>query len=229
MSKPITMISSMATRQVLAELADAYERASGQAVAIESVGGVDAARRVREGEAFDLVTLASNVIDELAAEGHLLAGSRVDIARSGVAVAIRAGAARPDIAGEDALRQAVVAARTIGYSTGPSGTHLQKLFERWGIAQAIAARTVQARPGVPVGTLVASGEVELGFQQLSELIDLPGVEILGPLPPGTQVLTVFCGGVTRVSARADAARAVLAFMASAAGDAVKRRRGMEPA
>ena len=229
MSKPITMISSMATRQVLAELADAYERASGQAVAIESVGGVDAARRVREGEAFDLVTLASNVIDELAAEGHLLAGSRVDIARSGVAVAIRAGAARPDIAGEDALRQAVVAARTIGYSTGPSGTHLQKLFERWGIAQAIAARTVQARPGVPVGTLVASGEVELGFQQLSELIDLPGIEVLGPLPPGTQVLTVFCGGVTRVSARADAARAVLAFMASAAGDAVKRRRGMEPA
>ncbi len=229
MSKPITMISSMATRQVLAELADAYERASGQAVAIESVGGVDAARRVREGEAFDLVTLASNVIDELTAEGHLLAGSRVDIARSGVAVAIRAGAARPDIAGEDALRQAVVAARTIGYSTGPSGTHLQKLFERWGIAQAIAARTVQARPGVPVGTLVASGEVELGFQQSSELIDLPGIEVLGPLPPGTQVLTVFCGGVTRVSARADAARAVLAFMASAAGDAVKRRRGMEPA
>lgn len=229
MSKPITMISSMATRQVLAELADAYERASGQAVAIESVGGVDAARRVREGEAFDLVTLASNVIDQLTAEGHLLAGSRVDIARSGVAVAIRAGAARPDIAGEDALRQAVVAARTIGYSTGPSGTHLQKLFERWGLAQAIAARTVQARPGVPVGTLVASGEVELGFQQLSELIDLPGIEVLGPLPPGTQVLTVFCGGVTRVSTRADAARAVLAFMASAAGDAVKRRRGMEPA
>src|SRR5512139_2636587 len=137
MTAPLKIVSSMATRQVLAELVAAFEARSSQAVELESVGGVDAAKRVRAGEAFDVVVLASDAIDRLAAEGRIVAGSRVDLARSGVAVAVRAGAPRPDIGSEDALRRAVLAARTVGYSTGPSGVQLAALFERWGIAEAI--------------------------------------------------------------------------------------------
>src|SRR5512138_496774 len=124
-------------------------------VTLKSVGGVDAAKRVRAGEAFDAVVLASDAIDKLLDEGRIVAGSRVDVARSGVAIAVPAGASHPAIDSEDAVRRAVLAARSLGYSTGPSGTHLARLFERWGIASEVESRIVQAPPGVPVGTLVA--------------------------------------------------------------------------
>jgi molybdate transport system substrate-binding protein len=229
MSSPITAISSMATRQVLAELAAAYTQRSGRVVAIESVGGVDAARRVQAGEAFDVVLLAADAIDKLVAGGHLLAGSRVDLVRSPVAVAVPAGAARPDITSEDALRRAVLAARSIGTSTGPSGAHLTQLFERWGIADQIAGRIVQAPPGVPVAMLVARGEAELGFQQLSELLGASGVDILGTLPAGAAFITTFSAGLPPACTQPEAVREMLAFMNSAEAAVVKRRHGMEPA
>ena len=219
----------MATRQVLAELVAAFEAHSSRAVALESVGGVDAARRVREGEAFDAVVLASDAIDRLAAEGRIVANSRVDLVRSGVAIAVRAGASRPDIGSEDAVRRAVLAAGSLSYSTGPSGDYLARLFERWGIADAIAARIVKPPPGVPVGSLVAQGKVDLGFQQLAELMHVDGIDVLGPLPAAIQLLTTFSGGVAAISTRADDVRALLAFMASPAAAVVKRRNGMEPA
>ena len=219
----------MATRQLLADLVAEYVRATGQSISTESVGGVDAARRVQAGEAFDGVVLASNAIEQLIASGHLKAGSRVDLARSGVAIAVRAGAPRPDISTEDAVRQAVVAARSLSYSTGPSGVHLARLFERWGVADVIRGRVVQAPPGVPVGTLVAGGEVELGFQQLSELMNLAGIDVLGPLPPAIQIITTFSAGVAATSTQPDAVRALFAFMASPAAQAAKRRNGMEAA
>lgn len=225
----ISGISSMATRQVLAELAAAYTARTGEQVAIESVGGVDAARRVQAGEAFDLVVLASNAIDALQAAGRVLPGSKLDLVRSGVAIAVRRGAAQPDIATEAAVRQAVRAARSISYSTGPSGVHLAGLFQRWGIADEIAPRIVQAPPGVPVGSLVARGEVELGFQQLSELMHLEGIEVLGPLPPAIQILTTFSAAVCTSAAQPEAARRLLAFMASPEADETKRRHGMQPA
>jgi molybdate transport system substrate-binding protein len=225
----IAGISSMAVRHVLTELAEAYEQQSGQRVTILAVGGVEAARRINAGEAFDFVVLAADAIEQLAANSRVDPGSRTDLARSGVAIAVPAGMPRPDVGSEAAIRDAVLRARSIGYSTGPSGAHLVRLFERWGIADAIAPRIVQAPPGIPVGTLVASGAVELGFQQLSELLHLPGIEVIGPLAAEIQVVTVFSAAICSASNRDAAARALLAFLASPEADAAKHRHGMEPA
>lgn len=224
----LTGISSMATRQVLNDLAAAFEARTGQRVAIESVGGVAALKRIEEGEAFDIVVLAADAIDRLAASGRVDAASRVSIARSGIAVAVAAGAPLPRIDDESAVREAVLAARSIGYSTGPSGVHLMRLFERWGIAETIASRIVQAPPGVAVGTLIASGEVELGFQQMSEMTGVAGIDVLGMLPREIQTLTVFEGAIGANASAPELAREFLAYAASSDTDATKVLHGMEP-
>ena len=225
----LTLISSMATKQVLAELIALYRHtlgAAAPAIELTSVGGVDAAKRIAAGEPFDGVVLGRDALDKLIASGHVLADSRVDIVRSGVAVAVPAGAPHPDLSREESVKQAVLAARTLGYSTGPSGVALAKLFERWGIAEQIAPRIITPPPGVPVGSLIASGEVALGFQQLSELMHLDGIEVVGPLPAEIQIETVFAGGVVVRSGRAEAVRGVLGFMASTETARVKRESGM---
>jgi molybdate transport system substrate-binding protein len=229
MNATLQGISSMATRQVLGELAQAFGERSGRQVAVESIGGVDAAKRVAAGEPFDFVVLAKDAIDKLVAGGTVVAGSRVDLVDSPVAIAVRAGAARPDVGSEAALKKAVLAAATVGYSTGPSGVALVKLFERWGIAQELQGRLVQAPPGIPVGALVARGEVALGFQQVSELIHLEGIAVLGPMPAAVQITTTFSGALCQASQQAGAVRELLAFMAAPEADAAKRRNGMEPA
>lgn len=218
----------MATRQVLADLAADWLARGGEAVTIESVGGVDAAQRVQAGqEALDVVFLASNAIDKLQAAGRVVAGSKVDLVLSSTAVAVPAGAVAPDISSEEAVRAAVLAAPSIGYSTGPSGVALQKLFERWGIAEEIQPRIVQARPGVPVGSMLASGQVALGFQQLSELIHVQDITIVGPMPAAIAIDTVFSGAVVAGSANAQAVQRLLAFMASPDATEAKRKQGME--
>jgi molybdate transport system substrate-binding protein len=184
---------------------------------------------VQAGEVFDVVVLASDAIDQLIAAGRVVAGSKTALALSGVAVAVRAGTAAPDIGTEDAVRRAVLAARSVGYSTGPSGVHIARLFERWGIAEELGNRIVQTPPGVPVGSRVASGEIELGFQQLSELMHLPGIRVLGPLPPAIQITTMFCAGICVAANQPDAARAMLAFMASPDSAPTLQRHGMAPA
>ncbi|HVE48487.1 MAG TPA: substrate-binding domain-containing protein [Casimicrobiaceae bacterium] len=219
-------ISSMAMRGVLGELADAFEQRSRQSVDVVAVGGVDAARRIREGEPFDFVVLASEAIDKLAVEGHIDPATRTDLARSDIAIAVAADAMRPDLSTESAVRAAVLRARTIGYSTGPSGAHVARLFERWGVGNATTPRLVQAPPGIAVGTLIARGEVELGFQQLSELMNVPGIDIIGPLPPSLQRTTIFTAAVCITSKHKTSANEFITFLASPQAEAAKHRHGM---
>jgi molybdate transport system substrate-binding protein len=226
MNARLTGLSSMATRHILADLARDYEARNGTHVEIRSMGGVEAAKLLRAGEATDVVVLASKVMGALEAEGHLAKGGTKEFARSEIGIAVRAGFALPSVADEQAVKQAVLDARRICYSTGPSGDHLKALCEKWGVP---LARTLVAPPGVPVATLVANGEADLGFQQLSELIGQPVIEIAGPLPPEIQAVTVFSAGVSITSGDPEGARALVAYLASVETEGAKRRHGMEPA
>lgn len=216
----------MATRALLADLAQAGGR--GPTVLMESVGGVDAARRVAAGEAFDVVVLASDAIERLLGQGHLLAGSRVDLVRSGVAAAWPAGRPAPDLSTQAALRQAVLDAPSVGYSTGPSGTALLARFEQWGIAEQVKGKLVQAPPGVPVGRMVAAGDVALGFQQLSELMSLEGIQ-WALLPEEAQIVTIFSGAAAATSTQPQAVGQLLAAWASPEMRDIKAKHGMQPA
>jgi molybdate transport system substrate-binding protein len=226
MSGRLSGLSSMATRHILADLARDYEARHGTRVEIRSMGGVEAAKSLRAGETTDVVVLASKVMATLETEGHLVEGGPRDFARSEVGVAVRAGSALPSLADEQAVKQAMLNARKLCYSTGPSGDHLKALCEKWGVAP---ERVLIAPPGVPVATLVANGDADLGFQQLSELIGQPGIEVVGPLPPEIQAVTVFSAGVSIASRDPEGARAFVAYLASVETEGAKRRHGMEPA
>jgi molybdate transport system substrate-binding protein len=228
MTRPLKLVSSMATRELLAALTARYEQEFAHQVITEAAGGVDVVKRVAAGEAVDVVVLAANAIDKLIASGKLLPG-RIDIVQSGIAMAVRADAQVPPAATEEDVRRAVLAASTLGYSTGPSGQYLESLFDRWNIMHQIRDRIVTAPPGVPVGSLVAEGTVALGFQQLSELMNLKGISLVGPLPDSIQSMTVFSGAVGASSDLQEAARSLLAFMARPAVAQLKIAHGMSAA
>ena len=221
----------MATRALLSELCAAYEKAHGVSVQIEATGGVDAAKRVAAGEAFDVVILGSDAIDKLIAGGHLMAGSRVDLVKSEIAVAAKKGAPRAMIAPATALKASLIAAKSISYSTGPSGVYLASLFEKMGIADQLKAKTIVPPPGKPVGSLVASGKVEIGFQQLSELINIDGIEVLGTLPFEIAHVTTFSAGLpTHLSVDKQLqVKNFLSFANSVQATPVKLAQGMSPA
>lgn len=224
-------ISSMATRALLAQLCEAYAKETGIDVQIESVGGVDAAKRVAAGEGFDVVILGSDAIDKLIASGHVLAGSRVDVVRSPISVAIKNGAPRADISSASSLKASVLAASSISYSTGPSGVYLAQLFEKMGLGEIVKAKTVVPPPGVPVGSLVAKGEVDIGFQQRPELINLSGIDIVGNLPDEVAYITTFSAGIPTSSSPAsrEAIAQFLSFANSAQAVPLKQSQGMNPA
>jgi molybdate transport system substrate-binding protein len=222
----LTGLSSMATRHILADLAADYGARHGTRVEIRSMGGVEAAKLARANEATDLVVLASKVMGALEAEGHLVEGGTRDFARSEIGVAVRAGSALPSLADEQSVKQAMLDAQKICYSTGPSGDHLKALCAQWGLPP---ERVLIAPPGLPVATLIANGDADLGFQQLSELIGQQGIEVVGPLPPEIQAVTVFSAGVSMASQDPEGARAFVAYLASVETEGAKRRHGMEPA
>jgi molybdate transport system substrate-binding protein len=227
---PLRAISSMATRQLLADLVVAHQRQTGAAWQVESVGGVDAAKRVAAGEAFDLVLLASDAIDELTRQGHLIQGSRVDWVLSSVVVAVPEGVTAPDISSEALLQQAVMQAPSLGISTGPSGNYVEKLIRGWGLAELLEQRRIVPPPGTPVGQLIAQGKVALGFQQRSEMVGLQGVQVLGPLPDPVAYTTIFSAGVPKALHDQHPNRAevnqFLAFLASSDATPFKHQHGM---
>ena len=226
--RPLKLLSSMAAREVLAELVRGFSAQSGLPVTAEAAGGVEVAKRVQAGEDADVVVLADTAIDKLIAAGQLRAG-RVDLVKSGVAIAVRSGAGRPDVSTEAAVKAAVSAATSLSYSTGPSGVYLEKLFERWGILDAIRSRIVVPPPGVPVASLVAAGQAALGFQQLSELLNVAGIEVLGPLPAAIQTITTFSAGISVRCEQPQVAMQLLDYMRLPAATLVKQRYGLEPA
>ncbi len=229
---PLTGVSSMASRQVLTALAEQWRVISGQSLSLIAAGGIDVAKRIRAGEEFDLVFLANDALTSLQDEGFLLTGSLRPLMRSGIALAVRDGDALPDISSEEALRSTVLAAPSIGYSTGPSGSALLALFQRWGVVDTLKDRLVQAPAGVPVGQLVAQGKVAIGFQQRSEPMGLAGITLVASLPDTVQIDTVFSGAIARSCRdveRQAQATAVLEFMASAKAGPVITHYGMKPA
>lgn len=224
----IKVIASAAVKEVVRDLASVFEKSSGHKVVTIWAGTEAITKRISGGESADVVIIAARNIDKLIAEGWLAAGSRLDIAKSGIGVAVRAGQPKPDISSGDAVKKAVLAAKSVAYSSGPSGFYLADLFKKMGIADQIKDKVKQTPSGDQVGEVVARGEAELGFQQVSELLHLKGIEYLGPLPPDIQHVTVFSAGLHGKAAAPDAAKALIKFLASPEAAPVIRKTGMEP-
>jgi len=222
----ITVLSSLATKEAYLELVPQFERRTGRKVTTTWAGTVDIMKRMAAGEIYDLVIVSSTAVDDLIKQGKVK-GPRVDLAKTGIGVAVRAGAPKPDIGSSAAIKKAVLAAKTVGYSTGPSGVYLMGLFERLGIAAEVKAKTRQVPSGGTVGTILASGEAELGFQQVSELVHVSGVDFVGPLPPEIQHVTVFSAGIHTNAKAPEAARALLDFLIAPAARTVIQKHGLE--
>ena len=224
----ITVLSTQATEQAYRELLPQFEKATGHTVKITYTGTLDAKKRIAAGEFFDVLIMASPEIEEFLAKGTLAPGSRVDLAKSGVGIGVKAGAPKPDISTTDAFKKTLLAAKSIGYSTGPSGNYVIGLFDKMGIADQVKPKLKQTPTGVFVGTLVASGEADIGIQQVSEMSHYPGVDYVGPLPADIQKMTIFTSGIAASAKQPQAAKALVKFTTSpAAGEAYKKR-GMEP-
>jgi molybdate transport system substrate-binding protein len=224
----IKVLSTQAAEQAYRELVPQFEKASGHKVSTIFTGTLDLQKRIAAGESYDLIIMAGPAIDDFIKAGKIVPGSRVDLAKSGVGVAVRAGAPKPDISSTEALKKTLIAAKSIGYSTGPSGVYIVGLFQRMGIADAVKPKLKQTPTGVFVGSIVASGEAEIGFQQVSEFLHFPGVDYVGPLPADIQEITVFSSGLQVGGKEADAAKAWVKFLTAPAAAPVFKKMGLEP-
>jgi molybdate transport system substrate-binding protein len=225
----IKVLSTQATEQSYRELVPQFEKASGHKVTTIFTGTLDADKRLAAGERYDLLIMSSPSIDEHMKDGKLVKASRVDLAKSGVAVAVRKNSPKPDISSVEALKKTLLAAKSIGYSTGPSGNIVMALFQRLGVLDQIKPKLKQTATGIFVGSILASGEVEIGFQQVSELSQFPGIDYVGPLPAEIQQYTTFSSGIVAGAPQQDAARDLVKFLKSPAAAPVFKKRGMEPA
>jgi molybdate transport system substrate-binding protein len=224
----IKVLSTQATEQAYRELAPQFEKASGHKVTTIFTGTLDLQKRIAAGETYDLIIMAGPAIDDYIKSGKVVPGSRVDLAKSGVGVGVRAGAPKPDISSVEALKKTLLAAKSIGYSTGPSGVFIVTLFQRLGVAEAVAPKLKQTPTGVFVGSIVANGEVEIGFQQVSELAHFAGVDFVGPLPADVQQTTVFSSGIQAGAKEMDGAKALVKFLTTPAAAPAYKSRGLEP-
>jgi molybdate transport system substrate-binding protein len=224
----IKVLSTQATEEAYRELVPLFEKATEHKVATVFTGTLDAQKRLAAGEAYDMIIMAGPAIDAQIKAGKVATGSRVDIAKSGVGVGVPKGAPKPEIGTTEALKKTLLAAKSIGYSTGPSGVYMLSLFEKLGVADQVKEKLKQTPTGVFVGTIIASREVEIGFQQVSELSNFSGVDYVGPLPADVQNTTVFSSGMIADAKEAEAAKALVKFLTSPEAAAAFKKRGMEP-
>ena len=216
-------------KSVMLELVPVFERARSTKIAV-TWGSTNALLKdIKGGVGGDVAVLTAEAVDELIEQGKAVAGSRVDLARSRIGVAVRKGAKQPDIASPEALKRALIAASSIAHSkTGLSGLYFPTVLARLGIADAIKSKIVTPDPGTPVGEVVANGDAEIGIQQISELLPVPGIEIVGPLPEPLQKITTFSGGVLAAAKEPSLAEALLKFVAAESRRLLKQK-GLEPA
>ena len=224
----ITVLSTQATEQSYRELVPQFEKATGHTVKTSFTGTLDAKKRIAAGEKFDVLIMSSPDIDAFAKDGTLVPGSRVDLAKSGVGLGVKAGAPKPDVSTTEAFKKAMLTAKSIGYSTGPSGNYVIGLFDRLGIADQVKPKLKQTPTGVFVGTIVASGEVEIGIQQISEMAQFAGVDYVGPLPADIQRMTIFSSGIAAKAQQAEAGKALVKFVTQPSSAGAYKQRGMEP-
>ena len=224
----IKVLASGATKEIFVELIPEFEKNSGHKVVATFTGSANIKKQMAAGEAYDLVIVGESDIDAFIQQGKIVPGSRTDLMKSGIGVAVRAGSPKPDIGSSEALKKTLLAAKSIGYSTGPSGLHMVSLVERMGIADQIKPKLKQVPSGVQVDSIIVNGEAEIGFQQISELIHAPGLDYIGPLPPDVQKITVFSAGVHNGVKQPEAAKALVKSLTAPAAAVVIKKYGMEP-
>ena len=213
----------------LDELVPQFERSTGHKVSVTYDPAQIVLKRVQAGETADLAILGRAVLEELVKHGKIAADSQRSIARCGVGIGVRAGAPKPDVSSADALKRALLGAKSIAYTTsGASGIHFANVIERLGIAEQVKAKGV-TRPGGLIGELVASGEAEIAVQQIPEIMTVPGIELAGPLPPELQNVTLSSAGIFVDSTQPHVARAFLDFLCTPAAARVFEAKGLEPA
>jgi len=231
-SREVRVMSSGATAPAYLQLIPRFESAAKMtAVTLATATGLGAqaiVARVRAGEAVDVVLLASNALDDLVKDGLIRRDSRIDIARSSIGMAVRAGARKPDISTLEGLKQVILNARSIAVSSQISGVYLtNELFQKLGVAEQAGPKTIKVEKGV-VGDVVASGQAEIGFQQISELRAVKGVDYVGPLPAEAQRVSVFSAGIAAKAPNPAGAKAFLDLLMSAEGRRIMQQSGLDP-
>jgi molybdate transport system substrate-binding protein len=227
----IKVMTSGAFTAAYLELAPEFERATGHRIVTEATsmgtGSTSIPARLERGEAIDVLIVAERDLEQLIKAGRVRAGTRVDLARSAIGMAVRRGAPKPDISSVDALRRTLLEARSIAYSASVSGTYLStELFQRLGIADRVLPKSRKIE-GERVGAVVARGEAEIGFQQISELLPVPGIEVVGPLPPDVQRVTVFSAGIGVAATNPALAKSFVEFLASPAAVSAIQKSALE--
>lgn len=225
----IKVMSSTGVSTVMKELGPTYEKSSGNKLNISYDTSAIIMERVKKGETADLIILTGPQIEALAKQGRVVAGSRADLARSGIGVAVRAGATKPDISSVEAFKKTLLNAKSVTYTTtGASGVYFASVIEKLGIAPQVQAKA-KTQAGGHVAELVASGDAEIGVQMESELRGTPGADYIGPLPGELQLYTVFSAGLFEGTKQAEAAKSLVRFLTSAEAGRAFARGGMEPA
>ena len=224
----IRVVGSPGFREAYNALLPGFEKTTGNKATTNWGGVTEVAKRVADGETADIVILPVAQIDDLIARGKLVGATRVVVAKSGVGVAVRDGSPKPDISSGEALRKALLAAKSIAWSTGPSGAHMADLVKKWGIGDQLKSKVVISPADTPVGVVVARGGAEIGFQQVSELIHVKGIDYVGPLPADIQETTVFAAALHKDARSPDAARALIKFLSAPEAAPAIRKAGMDP-